>query len=254
MQSVKVDLLLSVEELFISYDNKIAVEHISFSAARGESVALVGSNGAGKTSVLSAVAGLMCKGQRIEGHTSLEGKTFRWGDVKTHIMHGIRLVPEKDKVFSLLTVAENLRICTRGPGKGKSAEAEAFDWFPRLWERRSMLAGNLSGGEQQMLAIAMSLLASPKLLLLDEPTLGLATPIIETLSDRLAVLRKELDLTLIVAESDSQWLPRLADRALIIDRGRLVGTFGKVEESNLDAIHDMLLGITGTRHGGAINA
>ncbi len=249
MQSVKVDQLLSVEKLFISYDNKVAVEHISFSIARGESVALVGSNGAGKTSVLSAVAGLIRKGQRIEGHTSLEGRVLRWGDVKSHIMDGIRLVPEKDKVFNLLTVIENLRICRRAPGKGTSMEAEAFDWFPRLWERKSMLAGNLSGGEQQMLAIAMSLLASPKLLLLDEPTLGLATPIIETLSERLAVLRKELDLTVVVAASDSQWLPRLADRALIIDRGRLVGSFDRVEESDLDAIHDMLLGIAGMRHG-----
>jgi branched-chain amino acid transport system ATP-binding protein len=163
--------------------------------------------------------------------------------VPGHISAGIRLVPERDKVFSLLTVTENLQIGARRRDRKDVAAADVFGWFPRLVERRSTLAGNLSGGEQQMLGIAMSLLASPGLLLLDEPTLGLAAPVIENLCDSLATLRRDLGLTMIVAESDSQWLPRFVERAIVIDRGRLIGTFDRVDETNLDAVHDLLLGV-----------
>ena len=94
-----------------------------------------------------------------------------------------------------------------------------------------------------MLGIAMSLLASPSLLLLDEPTLGLAAPVIENLCDSLAKLRRDLGLTMIVAESDSQWLPRLVERVIVIDRGRLIGTLGRLDEANLDTVHDLMLGV-----------
>ena len=130
-----------------------------------------------------------------------------------------------------------------------SARLSIFEWFPRLGERRSTLAGNLSGGEQQMLGIAICLLASPDLLLLDEPTLGLAAPIIENLCESLARLRRDLGLTMIVAELDTRWLPRLVERAIVIDRGRLIGTFDRVAESNLGAIHDLLLGVAQSRAG-----
>ncbi len=155
------DSWLSLREVSILYRGKIAVERLSLDVAQGESVAVAGGNGAGKTSLLSAIAGVARKGQRIEGRAVFRGRDLQWGDVPDHIDAGIRLVPERDKVFSLLTVAENLQIGMRRRDRKTVAAADAFGWFPRLAERRTTLAGNLSGGEQQMLGIAMSLLASP---------------------------------------------------------------------------------------------
>src|ERR1700722_1069588 len=237
------DSWFSLREVSVLYHGKIAVECLSLDLGQGESLAVAGSNGAGKTSLLSAIAGVARKGQRIEGTAIFRGRHLQWGDVPGHISAGIRLVPERDKVFSLLTVAENLQIGMRRRDRKNVAAADAFGWFPRLAERRSTLAGNLSGGEQQMLGIAMSLLASPSLLLLDEPTLGLAAPVIENLCDSLAKLRRDLGLTMIVAESDSQWLTRLVKRVIVIDRGRLIGTLDRVDETNLDAVHDLMLGV-----------
>jgi branched-chain amino acid transport system ATP-binding protein len=238
------DRWLSLRDVSIFYHDKVAVERLSLDVMRGESVAVAGSNGAGKTSLLSAIAGVARQSQRIEGTAVFRGTPLRWGDVPGHINAGIRLVPERDKVFSLLTVAENLQI---GARRRNRKTIDIFGWFPRLAERRSTLAGNLSGGEQQMLGIAISLLAAPSLLLLDEPTLGLAAPVIETLCDSLAKLRQDLGLTIVVAESDSQWLPQLAERAIVLDRGRLNDTFDRVEASNIEAIHDVLLGIGQSR-------
>jgi branched-chain amino acid transport system ATP-binding protein len=241
------DSWLSLREVSVLYHGKIAVERLSLDVGQGESLAVAGGNGAGKTSLLSAIAGVARKGQRIEGAVVFQGRDLQWGDVPGHIDAGIRLVPERDKVFSLLTVAENLQIGMRRRDRKDIAMADAFGWFPRLAERRGTLAGNLSGGEQQMLGIAMSLLASPSLLLLDEPTLGLAAPVIESLCDSLAKLRRDLGLTMIVAESDSQWLPRLVERAVVIDRGRLIGSLDRVDETNLDAVHDLMLGVVQPR-------
>jgi branched-chain amino acid transport system ATP-binding protein len=234
---------LSLRAVSVLYDGKRAVERLSLDLTQGDSVALAGSNGAGKTSLLTALAGLLRSGQRIEGTAAIGGMALRWSDVAGHIAAGIRLVPERDKVFSLLTVAENLQI--GGRRRGRKHVPDVFNWFPRLAERRGTLAGNLSGGEQQMLGIAMSLLASPRLLLLDEPTLGLAAPVIENLCNSLAALRRDLGLTLLVAESDSQWLPHLVERAVVIDRGRLIATFDRVDDTSIETIHDVLLGITG---------
>jgi branched-chain amino acid transport system ATP-binding protein len=234
---------MSLRAVSILYDGKAAIERLSLDLVRGESVALAGSNGAGKTSLLTALAGLLRRGQRIEGTAAIGGLSLQWGDVAGHIGAGIRFVPERDKVFSLLTVTENLQIGARRRDRRKIAVADVLNWFPRLAERRTTLAGNLSGGEQQMLGIAMSLLASPSLLLLDEPTLGLAAPVIENLCRSLAALRRDLGLTLMVAESDSQWLPHLVERAVVIDRGRLVATFDRVDEFSIETIHDALVGI-----------
>ncbi len=235
---------LSLRDVSVSYDGKFALDKVSFDVSRGESVALVGSNGAGKTSLLGAIAGLLQKGQKMGGYARFGGEDLPWGDVKTRRRVGIGLVPEKDKVFRLLTVDENLEIGGRTQRDRK--KTDAFDWFPRLAERRATLAGNLSGGEQQMLALAMVLLTSPKLLLLDEPSLGLATPVVENLCQSLRDLRQKLSLTILVAESDTQWLPLLADRAIVIDRGRAIATFNQIDPSSLDTIHGMLLGLVNT--------
>ncbi|MDR5836062.1 ATP-binding cassette domain-containing protein [Caballeronia sp. LZ034LL] len=232
-----------VKALSVAYGVDLAVHEVSFDLQRGDSMVLAGSNGAGKTSVLAAVAGLRPGRQRLSGDIVLGGIPLTAGAIGTRIAQGVRLVPDRDKVFALLTVAENLRI---GAARARNRDIKLDDvlgWFPRLGERSRSLAGNLSGGEQQMLGIGMALLASPQLLLLDEPTLGLAVPVIEDLCVRLARLRSETSLSMIVAESDSQWLAALAGRAVVLDRGRLMRRFDALSSGDLDTIHDLMLGL-----------
>jgi branched-chain amino acid transport system ATP-binding protein len=238
---------LAVCNLSVSYGSHRAVEHVSFDLASGCSLALAGSNGAGKTSVLNALAGLRIPGQQLDGVMTFNDAALNWGDVSQHLAAGIRLVPEREKVFGLLSVTENLRIGAQRARSDRIRLDDVLGWFPRLGERSKTLAGNLSGGEQQMLGIGLSLLASPELLLLDEPTLGLAVPVIEDLYQRLAQLRRETGLTMIVAESDSQWLSSLADRAIVIDRGRQLRSFDVLAERDIAAIHDLMLGLAQPR-------
>ncbi|SDC89760.1 ATP-binding cassette domain-containing protein [Paraburkholderia lycopersici] len=236
-------VLLEVQALSIAYGSDRAVRDVSFALPRGRSLALAGSNGAGKTSVLGALAGLRVRRQTLDGRLAFDGATLEPGDVAGRVAAGIRLVPDRDKVFGLLTVAENLAIGAARSRNGAIGMDDVIGWFPRLGERSRSLAGNLSGGEQQMLGIGMALLGSPQLLLLDEPTLGLAVPVIEDLCERLARLREETGLTMIVAESDSQWLTELADSALVLDRGRLLRRFDPLAQDNLPAIHDLMVGL-----------
>lgn len=235
--------LIEVQQLSIAYGRNPVLQDLSFSLQRGASLAIAGSNGAGKTSLLGAIAGLGVATQTLHGTLRFNGVEHVLDEQRRKIDPAISLVPERAKVFGLLTVDENLRVGVRTRRKGGLGTDDIFGWFPRLGERRATLAGNLSGGEQQMLGIALSLMTSPALLLLDEPTLGLAVPVIDDLCDRLARLRKDLGLTVITAESDSQWLPRLAEHAIVIDRGVQVRRFDTLQTSDLDAIHDLMLGI-----------
>lgn len=235
--------LLRMEQLSISYGRNPAIQSVSFSLQRGQSLAVAGCNGAGKTSLLGAIAGLVVPRQSLRGTLDFDGRHYHLGEDQRGTREAISLVPERAKVFGLLTVDENLKVGVRGSRKHGLTTADIFNWFPRLGERRATLAGNLSGGEQQMLGIALALMSSPSLLLLDEPTLGLAVPVIDELCQRLDTLRRDLGLTMIVAESDSQWLPRLATRAVVIDRGVLVREFGTLQPHDLEHIHDLMLGI-----------
>ncbi|WP_258002416.1 ATP-binding cassette domain-containing protein [Burkholderia sp. WAC0059] len=232
-----------MRELSIAYGSNRALQDVSFSLRRGRGLALAGSNGAGKTSVLGAIAGLRVSRQTVGGKIVFDGVALEQGEVAARIAAGIRLVPDRDKVFGLLTVAENLAIGGARTPNGAIRLDDVIGWFPRLGERICSLAGNLSGGEQQMLGIGMALLGSPQLLLLDEPTLGLAVPVIEDLCMRLARLRQETDLTMIVAESDSQWLTGFADRALLLDRGRALRRFDSLAAGDLPVIHDLMVGL-----------
>ncbi|WP_170845130.1 ABC transporter ATP-binding protein [Chitinasiproducens palmae] len=246
-ETVDAPALLHAEQLNVRYGRQIAVRAVDLQLARGESVALAGANGAGKTSLLTALAGVVPPGAALSGRVTLDGRAHDLAGRRRAPDPAIALVPERGKVFGLLTVEENLRVA-RGAGLAgaRLTSDDVYGWFPRLRERRRTLAGNLSGGEQQMLGIGMGLMRAPRVLLLDEPTLGLAVPVIEEVCERLAALRDALGLTLLVAESDSQWLPRLAQRALIIDRGALVHRVGRLDAAQLDAIHDILLGIGAT--------
>lgn len=229
------DDILVIDDLVVSYGSQPAVRGAGLRVPRGRATALVGANGAGKTSTLLAIAGALPRSARVAGSIAFHP---RGGG------GAISLIPEQDKVFALLTVDENMRLVARRRRGGVGID-DAYAWFPRLAERRGSLAGNLSGGEQQMLALSMGLLGSPQLLLLDEPTLGLAVPIIEALCERLSHLRREIDVTLVVAEADATWVGEIADRAVVLDRGTVVAEVIGDLAAKRDSIQRMTLGLPG---------
>jgi len=223
--------LLAVRELDIRFGPIHAVRGISFSIPAARATALVGTNGAGKSTTLLAIANALPSSARMSGTIALSQGCAP------------SMVPERDKIFGLLSVSENLIAADRQRAKGHVRIDDVLNWFPRLAERRQSLAGNLSGGEQQMLAISMALLGLPSLLILDEPTLGLAVPIIERICETLGRLRKELDLTLLVAEAEPTWLPHLADDILVMTRGSIVETISGSAGKNQDHIRNSILGL-----------
>ena len=228
---------LEVTALSVRYGVKIAVEQVNFTVATGGALAIAGSNGAGKSSLLGALAGLVpvSHGRVSVGHEDLPAV------VRARVRAGVRLVPEQGKIYPLMSVAENLAVANRIPGD--VGIDDTFAWFPRLKERRMTLAGNLSGGEQQMLGIAMAVLGSPRVLLLDEPTLGLSVPVIHDLAEKLRALRSSLALTLLVAESDAKWLPLFTDGVAVLDRGAIVAQYDAYTPEALRAVEHHMVGL-----------
>ena len=230
--------ILELRGLQVAYGPNLALRDVSLSLAPREALALVGHNGAGKSTTLLAIAGAGA-GRIVSGQVLLDGKVPPTA-FRARQRLGLSLVPEREKVFSLLTVEENLRAADPG---GEIRRDDVFGWFPRLGERRRTLAGNLSGGEQQMLAIAMALLGSPRVLLVDEPTLGLSVPAIEQLCETLGEIRRSLSVALLVAEAQSQWVTRLADRAIVLDRGQVAGIVGPGLSDRKAEIDALQLGV-----------
>jgi branched-chain amino acid transport system ATP-binding protein len=202
--------MLEVRDLRVSYGAVEVLHGISFDVARGEVVALIGANGAGKTTTLSALSGLVA----ASGTVRLEGDHFRGRPPHEIVRAGIVQVPEGRLVLAGMSVEENLRLASR------NGVDEAYTRFPILRERRSLLAGNLSGGEQQMLVIARALLARPRLLLLDEPSLGLAPKVVSEVFAVLADLKRH-GTTMLLVEQNAAKALRLADRAYVLELGRI---------------------------------
>ena len=209
--------LVEVRDLVIRYGGITAVDGISLKIAAGEAVAIVGPNGAGKTSLVSAIAGIVrpASGSIMLGTTPLSQVAL--SDV---VRHGVALVPEGRNIFGSLTVMENLRLGAT-PRRDASITADiqrVFEDFPILGQRRQQPAGQLSGGEQQMLAIARAMLSRPRLLLLDEPSLGLAPTIVAKVYELLNQIRAR-GVALLVVEQNAARAFSLADRAHIMRRG-----------------------------------
>jgi len=212
--------LLTVEAIEVGYGDVTAVADVSLAVRRGETVALIGSNGAGKTTTLRAISGLLplrhgavtFDGERIDGLSSSE-----------IVVRGIAHVPEGRQLFPTMTVAENLDLGSRAPAaraRKKETLARVFELFPRLWERRHQLAGTLSGGEQQMCAIGRGLMACPKLLMLDEPSLGLAPVMVKAIFDNLVRIN-QLGTTVLLVEQNVLRSLELSDRGYVIENGRI---------------------------------
>jgi len=191
------------------------VHGISFSASAGALTALIGANGAGKSSTLAAISGLV----RPSGRIRFSGRDIAGSPSHVMVRAGIVQVPEGREILARMTVEENLLMGLRG--RDRAGLASAYERFPILAERRALMAGSLSGGEQQMLAIARALLARPRLLLLDEPSLGLAPLVVARVFETLAELKRQ-GVTMLLVEQNALRALHLADRAYVMELGRIV--------------------------------
>ncbi len=210
--------LLSVDKLAVQYGSSQALFGVSFDVAPGEVVALMGRNGMGKTTTIHAICRMvpaMTGAITFDGHDLLRLPSFRAARL------GIGLVPEGRRCFASLTVEENL-IASARPGHWDLARIARL--FPRLAERRDQKAASLSGGEQQMLAIARALMTNPRLLLLDEATEGLAPVVRQEIWAAIATLKRDSGLAIVVVDKALKELNKIADRAVIIERGTSVWT------------------------------
>ena len=211
--------MLEINGIDAFYGRSHVLHGVSLKVEAGEAVLLVGRNGAGKTTTMRAIMGLTTIGR---GEVLLDGQPMT--GLATHLIAraGIGLVPDTRRMFAALTVAENLELGLKAPAKGQSGQAwtipRALDLFPALKPLLSRRAGALSGGQQQMLAIARTLVGNPKLLLLDEPMEGLAPVIVEEVADRLVALRKE-GLSMVLAEQNLSLSRALADRVYVLETG-----------------------------------
>jgi branched-chain amino acid transport system ATP-binding protein len=240
--------LLSVDELTVSYGGLIAVREASFSVAVGETVAVLGANGAGKTSTLRAVSGLE---KARTGSISFNGERIDGRGADAIARLGVAHVPANRGIFTRLTVAENLRMALYAVKADEKVSAqrlsEAFDRFPILAERRSQAAGTMSGGQQQQLAVARALVQAPRLLLLDEMSMGLSPTVVAELFDIVRGLKTE-GVAIVLVEQFVHQALAVADRAVVLEQGRVVAD-ARTSELSGDAVAAAYLGGSHDAHG-----
>ncbi|CAN5433491.1 ABC transporter ATP-binding protein [soil metagenome] len=218
--------MLVLENVEVIYDEVILVlRGLSMEVPEGDVVALLGSNGAGKSTTLKAITGLLPSehGETTDGTVTYKGEDITHLDAADIVRRGISLVMEGRRVFPNLTVNDNLVAGGYTHGGGTAADfALVYEYFPRLADRRNQRSGFLSGGEQQMLAIGRALMAQPTLLVLDEPSLGLAPLLVEEIFGIIARLNAEIGTTVLVVEQNASRALAVADHAYIMESGRIV--------------------------------
>jgi branched-chain amino acid transport system ATP-binding protein len=235
--------ILEVRQLEVVYHRvATAIQGVSLDVPMGSIVALVGTNGAGKTTTLRAISGFLPS----EDANITDGEiTFRGRRINGRMPHelaraGIILVPERDKVFATLDIKENLEFASREGGQ--ITLDRILSYFPRLAERQTQLAGYLSGGEKQMLAIGMALLCGPSLLLIDELSLGLAPIVIKELMERLRRVTKELGLTVLLVEQNANAALAISDFGYVMEGGRVVFSGNAMELMSHPDVREFYLG------------
>ncbi|MGI6854853.1 ABC transporter ATP-binding protein [Mesorhizobium sp. 1B3] len=230
--------MLELSGVSVTYEKVRAVENIAITVAPGEAVALIGANGAGKSSILKAILGLAASSGsiRVDGH-ELAG-------IPSHlrVARGVALSPEGRHVFPQMTVLENLEMGLASGGDFRSLTDDMFGLFPRLRERSDQLAGSMSGGEQQMLAIGRALMSRPKVLMLDEPTLGLAPIVVDQLRELIGIL-KARGMTILLAEQNAEMALAATDRAYVLETGRLTKSGPSASLAADPAIRSAYLGL-----------
>lgn len=231
--------MLKVENINVYYGQIHAIKDISFEVNEGEVVALIGANGAGKSTTLKTVSGLL---RSRTGSITFMDQHIDKIDAYKLVKHGLAHVPEGRRIFLQMSVMENLEMGAYTKGSVSQEDIEnVFARFPRLKERRNQVAGTLSGGEQQMLAMGRALMSHPKLLMLDEPSMGLAPILVEQIFDIIKELH-ETGTTILLVEQNAEMALQIADRAYVLESGiiTLSGTGAELAQS--DAIKKAYLG------------
>jgi len=232
--------MLEVRGLTVSYGPIRSVKRVDLEVRSGEIVTLIGANGAGKTTILRALAGLLPFG----GEVTLDGQRVTPGQAERLVRRGLILVPEGRGILSQMTVRENLLMGAYGRRDRRNAAQESaaiLDRFPVLRERLNARAGMLSGGEQQMLAIARALMAKPRLLMLDEPSLGLAPIIVDRVFDLVEELRRS-GITILLVEQKARQALAVADRGYLLELGRVVASGNVLDLGQGSLIENSFLG------------
>lgn len=222
-------MLLEVKDLEVYYGVINAIKKISFNVEEGEIVALIGANGAGKTSTMHAISGLL-NGKK--GDIIFNGESIMKTPAHKIVAKGLAQVPEGRRIFAELSVADNLEMGAylRNDADGIKNDLEhIYTLFPRLRERKKQLAGTLSGGEQQMLAMGRALMSKPKLLLLDEPSMGLSPILVNEIFDIIKTVNKEEGVTILLVEQNANKALSIANHAYVLETGKITVS-GKAKE------------------------
>ena len=226
---------LAVNHLTAGYGASVAVRDVTLRVAPGEAVALLGRNGAGKSTTLMAIAGAL---RASPGSVDIDGRAVAAMPSYRVARCGLSLVPQGRRIFGTLSVRENLTLGSRNGNL-----AEIYSLFPLLGERAAVAGSALSGGEQQMLAIGRALMTRPRLLLLDEPSEGLAPQVVRVLGDLIARLRREIGLSILIAEQNLALAFEVADRIYVMERGEVVHEAAAAEFRGDHALQKRYLGV-----------
>lgn len=228
---------LRLEHVYAGYDETVVLEDIDIEFSKGESVSIIGRNGVGKSTLL----------ETIMGHTTLHRGCVRLGNTDItnlkpyrRVWQGLGYVPQEREIFSSLTVQENLAVAIHNGG---SNHQRVYDLFPQLGVRRNHLGNQLSGGEQQMLAIGRALLVNPSVLLMDEPSEGLAPVIVEELQAAMTQLRQQEEMTIVLVEQNSRVALDFAERCVVMNRGQIVRDGPSDELKSKPKLLDQLIGV-----------
>lgn len=235
--------ILSVKDLEVFYGGIQALHGVSLEVNEGEIISIIGANGAGKSTLLKTIAGDQPIGKgtiRFEGKP-LPAKVHQFSEI------GISLVPEGRRIFVNLSVYENLLVGAYHVRDKKVIEQrlqEVYELFPRLHERRRQISGSLSGGEQQMLAVGRAMMAGPKLMMLDEPSMGLAPIIIDEMFDRFKTINKQFGTTMLIVEQNAELALEVSNRAYIMSVGKIVNEGASEELLHDSSIQEAYLGFS----------
>ena len=231
--------ILKVDDIHVYYGAIHAIKGVSFEVGEGEIVALIGANGAGKSTILKTVSGLM---HPRSGQIEFMDKNITHTDAYKLLHHGLAHVPEGRRIFLQMSVQENLEMGAYIKKEANKDDLEmVFNLFPRLKERRKQIAGTLSGGEQQMLAMSRALMSHPKLMMLDEPSMGLAPILVDQIFDIIKELHKA-GTTILLVEQNARKALSVADRAYVLETGSVTLSGTGEELAKSDAVRKAYLG------------
>ncbi len=241
--TAQTEKLLDVRDLHVAYGKVEALTGVSVEVREGQIVTVIGPNGAGKTTLLSAIIGIL----RSKGEVHFDGQLYATPDVEILVGDGLGLVPEKRELFASMSVQDNLQLGAfqryrRGDRGYETTLAEVYSLFPRLWERRHQMAATLSGGERQMLAIGRALMGKPRLLMLDEPSLGLAPLITREIFRIFADLRRQ-GVSILLVEQNARAALKVADYAYVLEAGQVAMQGKAADLANDPRVIEAYLGL-----------